>query len=116
VTALGGARSRVAGALTDLGVPVHPQPPNNAQPPYVVIQPGGPWLDAAGHTTLEVTSHVNPAAGNEAALNNLEELVEAVRAALRGASIGVHDTDRPRADTDGGVFSATTYVTLNVRC
>jgi len=73
-------------------------------------------LDSAGHASLEVTSYANPAGGNEAALGNMEELVEAVRAALRAASIGVHDTDQPRANPDGGVLSATTYVTLNVRC
>jgi hypothetical protein len=73
-------------------------------------------LDSSGHAALEVVSFVNPAGGNDTALGNLEELVEAVRAALRAASIGVHGTDQPRTTSDGGALSATTYTTLMVRC
>jgi hypothetical protein len=116
VTALGRARGVVAGALTDLGVPVHDQPPDTLQPPCVVVLPGGPWLDAAGHAALEVVAYANPAGGNSSALTKLEELIEAVRGALRAGGIGVHDTDRPQANPDGGVLSATTHVTLMVRC
>jgi len=81
-----------------------------------VVLPGSPWLDAAGHAALEVAAYANPAAGNSTALTNLEDLIEQVRFALRAAGIGVHDTDRPQTNPDGGVLSATTHVSLMVRC
>jgi hypothetical protein len=116
VTALGQARERVAGALTGLGVPVHDQPPNSLQPPCVVVLPGDPWLDASGHASLEVVAYANPAGGNASALTRLEELVEALRGALRAAGLGHGDSSRPQANPDGAVLSSTTPVTLLVRC
>jgi hypothetical protein len=106
----------VGAALASVGVPVHLTPPQAVQPPCVVLVPGSPWLDSAGHASLEVVAHVSQTAGNEAALASLEDLVESIRDGLRAAAVGVHDTDQPRANTDGGTLSVTTYTTLMIRC
>ena len=111
------ARTRVADALTGVGVPVFDQPPGSPpQPPHVLIVPGNPWIAPGGHVTLEVVCVANPAGGNAAALDRLEQLVHAVREALYAGQLAAGTVDPPTVDSTAGVLSCSMPVILRVSC
>ena len=116
MTALGDARSAVAAALAQVGVPVHPHPPQTLNAPCVVIVPGSPWIQPRGTVTLDLVAYANPAGGNTPAVTRLEDLIEAIRDGLWNAGLAPGDTDQPRSDNDAGVLYCTTPVTLRTTC
>ncbi len=103
-------------ALGGVGVPVHPYPPQSLSAPCVVITPGSPWIVPRGHVTLEIVGYANSAGGPDAALTRLEDLVEKIRIALFSAQLAPQDTAQPVQETDAGVISAATPVTLRTAC
>jgi hypothetical protein len=110
------SRRTVAAALAGIGVTVHDQPPGNLVAPCVVLLPGGPWIAARGHVTLDIVAYANPAAGNDQALNRLEDTVYDIREALFAAGMAAGDTETPRLDNTAGVLSATTPITIRTTC
>jgi len=113
--ALTAARTNVAAALSSLQVPVHSYPPSAVQPPAVVLLPGSPWIVPRGTVTLEVVAYA-ATAGGEDAYTGLEDLVEAIRAALWAAGLAPGDTDQPRLNDDAGVVEARTSMTIRTTC
>jgi len=116
VTALGDARIAVAAALADVGVPVHPAPPQALQPPCVVLLPGSPWIEPRGHVNLDVVVYANPSGGNASAIAVLEQIVERVRAALHAATIVYGNTEPPATELEAGVLSARTPTRTRTTC
>lgn len=107
MTATTRVREMLTAALADIGVPVL-SPPTAGTPPCVVLVPGSPWREPVAQGSDRVAVDVTLVTGSAPGqLRVLEDLEEAVRAALTAASgVLLQATDQPRIDSDMGHMSA----------
>lgn len=112
------ARQHVAAALTGLGVPVHPEPPETVAGVCIVLVPGEPWAvrrGLAGSWTVVVDVVILvPIQGGRTMLARLESLAHAAAAvpALR-RPVGVPDLPQVQRQQWGqGEYLAATIPTV----
>lgn len=115
---LSAIRGEIKTALSSVPATIYAYPPKSVPLPSVSIVPGSPYLEPINlgtnkfRTRYQITAAVN-ALENEAALQNLEELLLAIYAAIPAGWI-VSNTSSPRILDLGQSVALTADVTLEI--
>lgn len=115
---LSAIRGEIKTALASVPATIYSYPPKSVPLPSVSIVPGSPYLEPINlgtnkfRTRYQITAAVN-ALENEAALQNLEELLLAIYAAIPAGWI-VSNTSSPRILDLGQSVALTADVTLEI--
>lgn len=114
---IGEARAHVADLLAGVGVPVFTYPPATVSLPAVLIVADDPYLTP--HTVggwligLAVQVVVSGTGAGSAPAQTLDQLLEAVLAALPAGQVTVRPLPTPRTDTETGQLTADVPITLH---